>query len=214
MIHKRSIILAFILITWVIGWFFLKSYHNIPSLLNSDSTDITQEKPPTKEKITASSKQITQILQQKLMRLHGSQMPVEMLLSDQEKQQVIDQAFDQLKNAEHYEDRELAVKTLAAFPSLQTMKGVILALKDPISIVRQQAVMQVAYWPDPKQQTEILLVALDNEDPDTVFMALEFLGSAQLADTRVLGRLSSLTKDDRSEIREMALLTFPVDEQQ
>lgn len=176
-------------------------------LMNLSKTDINIDDLDTVEKPSKpSQEQIQFILQQKIMALQSGQQPASSLLTEEEKQKFIAKAIEELKFAEHYEDRELAVLTLGEYPNKKSYDALLSALDDPEPLVRQQAVMQMMYWPEPKQRVEYILEALYNDDPGVIIMAMDFIDESMQADERFKSQINTLLDNEDEGVRSFAAM--------
>lgn len=125
---------------------------------------------------------------------------------DTDSQEMIAEALHSLHNDKDELDRELAVMTLGEYTSNAAMDGIVYALNDPEAIVRDQAVVQISKWEDPKERQHMFLSALNNKHSDTVMLALESI--LEVDNPLLIKRLKVLSKYNNEEIREAAKLAI------
>ncbi|MGJ0486407.1 MAG: HEAT repeat domain-containing protein [Methylomicrobium sp.] len=122
--------------------------------------------------------------------------------SDAEDLETLQEALNDFYSAEDEQDREAALMTIGEYPDPKAKEALLYALNDPEDSVREQAVSQISNWEDEKERQQMLLIAMGNDKPEIVVLALESV--AELDDPALLAKVKELSNDKNEDISEAA----------
>lgn len=122
--------------------------------------------------------------------------------SEAEDLETLQEALNDFYSAEDGEDREASLMTIGEYPDPKAKEAILYALNDPEDSVREQAVSQISNWEDEKESQQMLLVAMGNDKPEIVVLALEAV--TELDDPALMEKVRELSNDKNEDISEAA----------
>lgn len=157
--------------------------------------------PVKKPAATKINPQIELHLQQVLQNLNNP-IPADEQSEQLEQQQEFKQALRDLSESKDEEDRLYAVTILGLSQKNEAVQALIQALNDSSGTVRQEAINQMAQWKNGPQQDKMTLKALQSDDPDVVYTALELIDETN--DRFLLKKIKQLRRSRNHDIADFA----------
>jgi hypothetical protein len=172
---------------------------------------IAKESQPQPNKETPNNA-ITQLMQKR-----GATVPIDSPIPEAvddaptaDDMETLQEALNDFYSSEDEQDRETALMTLGEYPDPQAKEAILYALNDPANLVREQAVSQISNWEDEKERQQMLLAALNNDNPEIVVLALESVDT--LDDPALIQKITELSSNKNEDINEAAKTALEMSE--
>lgn len=202
-LKKISILLIFIFI--VSAALIAFNFDRLVNLVSPASApEITATASQSQSNKETKNNALTQLMQQ-----GGSKVPTNSPIPEAvdetpppDDMETMQEALNDFYSSEDEQDRETALMTLGEYPDPKAKEAILYALNDPEDIVREQAVSQISNWEDEKERQQMLLMALSNDKPEIVVLALESI--AELDDPALIQKVKELSSNKNEDISEAA----------